>query len=185
MPGHGHGPEDGNFSVLKDPSPVRQGPTRGRICIISYKHMWPDLSHDDRVCAFQRFNVYCIVAALGWPAAWASSTAVTDFVLPPGVVLPQTEQPRQRNRRKQREPAAAAPAPPPPAQPSKGNATHADKGITQWSWKKRKTVCSDYQFLHLGLEPNGSLFTFRPFCLHEAMCMLNTGRLAYWLPNFT
>lgn len=39
-------------------------------------------------------NVYCIVAALGWPAATAacaSSTATTDFVLPPGVVLPQQQ----------------------------------------------------------------------------------------------
>lgn len=44
--------------------------------------LWPDLRDDERVCAFQRRNVYCIVAALGWPAATAtcaSSTATTDL----------------------------------------------------------------------------------------------------------
>lgn len=52
--------------------------------------LWPDLHEEERFWAFQRLNVYCIVAALGWPqatAACASTSATTDFVLPPGVVL--------------------------------------------------------------------------------------------------
>lgn len=32
--------------------------------------MWPDLTEEDRVWVFQRLNVYCIVAALSWPAVW-------------------------------------------------------------------------------------------------------------------
>lgn len=51
------------------------------------------------------------MAALGWPAATASSTATTDFVLPPGLVLPQPEAPRQRNRRNNREQPRAVAAP--------------------------------------------------------------------------
>lgn len=69
----------------------------------------PDLRDDERDWAFQRLNVYCIVAALGWTAATvacASSTATTEFVLPPSVVL--QPQGQRRNRREQ-QPAAAAP----------------------------------------------------------------------------
>lgn len=82
--------------------------------------MCPDLSPEDRQWAFQRLNVYCIVAALGWPAAtaaFASSTASTDFVLPPRVVLPQQERRNTRNQRNQapQQPAAAAAPPPAPA----------------------------------------------------------------------
>lgn len=73
--------------------------------------MWPDLADEDRAWVFQRLNVYCIVAALGWPAATASSTATTDFLLPPGLVLPQPEAPRQRNRRNNREQPRAVAAP--------------------------------------------------------------------------
>lgn len=72
--------------------------------------IWPDLSDEDRVWAFQPPNVYCIVAALGWPAATAacaSSTATTYFILAPGLVLPQPEQPRLRNRRNNRDQQAA------------------------------------------------------------------------------
>lgn len=64
--------------------------------------LWPELHDDERVWVFQRLNVYCIVAALGWPAATAacaSTTATTDFVLPPGVVLPPAQEPQRRNRR--------------------------------------------------------------------------------------
>lgn len=73
--------------------------------ILQVTSLWPDLSDDDRKWLFQRLNVYCIVAALGWPAATAacaSSMATTDFVLPPGLVLPQQE-PRMRNRRNDRD----------------------------------------------------------------------------------
>lgn len=63
----------------------------------------PDLRDDERVWAFHLLNVYCIVAALGWLAATAACapfTATTDFVLPPGVVLPQQQpQGQRRNRR--------------------------------------------------------------------------------------
>lgn len=86
--------------------------------VLQVVSLWPDLTPADHQWAFQRLNVYCIVAALGWPgatAACASSTATTDFVLPPGVVLPQQPQraPRmQRDRNPQQQPAAAAaPAP--------------------------------------------------------------------------
>lgn len=34
--------------------------------------LWPDSTNKDRVWAFRRLNVYCIVAALGWPAATAA-----------------------------------------------------------------------------------------------------------------
>lgn len=67
-----------------------QHETRFVLQVIS---LWPDLREDER--AFQRLNVYCLVAALGWPAAMATcatSTATTDFVLPPAVVLPQQQQ---------------------------------------------------------------------------------------------
>lgn len=79
--------------------------------------LWPDLRDEERVWAFQRLNVYCIVAALGWPAATAacaSTSATTDFVLPPGVVLPPPNQPGQRRARRDPPPAAAPqPAPQP------------------------------------------------------------------------
>lgn len=85
--------------------------------------LWPDLSPDGRHWAFQRLNVYCIVAALGWPAATAacaSSTATTDFVLPPGVILPQQERrPRTRNNQQQQSVAAAAAPAPAPQQPAR------------------------------------------------------------------
>lgn len=82
--------------------------------------LWPDLSDDDRIWAFQRLNVYCIVAALRWPAACTSSTAVTDFVL--GVVLPQPDQNRGQNRRNQRQQQ-----PQPPQQLIKGTTITGDR----------------------------------------------------------
>lgn len=75
--------------------------------------LWPDLRDEERAWAFQRLNVYCIVAALGWPAATAacaSSAATADFVLPQGVVLPPPGQQQQRRRRDQ-QPAVAAQQP--------------------------------------------------------------------------
>lgn len=63
--------------------------------------LWPDLHEEERFWAFQRLNVYCIVAAQGWPqatAACASTSANTDFVLPPGVVLPPAAAPRRMRR---------------------------------------------------------------------------------------
>lgn len=56
--------------------------------VLQVVSLWPDLSDEERHWTFQRLNVYCIVAALGWTAATAacaSSTATTDFVLPPDV----------------------------------------------------------------------------------------------------
>lgn len=76
--------------------------------------LWPDLQDQERVWAFQRLNVYCIVAALGWQAATAacaSKSASTDFVLPPGVVLPQAAATQRRGRREQSQPAAVAQQP--------------------------------------------------------------------------
>lgn len=104
-----------------------QHETRFMLQVISLR---PDLRDDERVWAFQRLNVYCIVTALGWPAATAtcaSSTATTDFVLPPGVVLPQQQQQQgQRRNHRDQQPAAAAPqaaataAPPPQQQQRRG-----------------------------------------------------------------
>lgn len=82
--------------------------------------LWPDLQDEERMWAFQRLNVYCIVAALGWPeatAACASTSATTDFVLPPGVVLPPPAQQQQRRARRDPHPAAVAQQPAPAPQP--------------------------------------------------------------------
>lgn len=97
--------------------------------VLQVVSLWPDHTPADRQWVFQRLNVYCIVAALGWPAATAacaSSTATTNFDLPPGVVLLQREQrvPRmQRGQNPQQQPAAvAAPAPAPaPQAPRQGS----------------------------------------------------------------
>lgn len=79
--------------------------------------LWPDLHEEERFWAFQRLNVYCIVAALGWPqatAACASTSATTDFVLPPGVVLPPAAAPRWMRRElpQQQQPQQQQPAQP-------------------------------------------------------------------------
>lgn len=69
--------------------------------VLKVVSFWPDLQDEERFWVFQRLNVYCIVAALGWPqatAACASTSASTDFVLPPGVVLPPTAAPRRMRR---------------------------------------------------------------------------------------
>lgn len=81
--------------------------------------LWPDLHEEERFWAFQRLNVYCIVAALGWPqatAACASTSAATDSVLPPGVVLPPAAAPR----RMRREPQQQQQQQQQPAQPRQG-----------------------------------------------------------------
>lgn len=88
---------------------------------------WLDLRDDERIWAFQRLYLHCIVAALGWPAATAacaSTTATTDFVLPPGAVLPQ--QKPQGQRRKQ--PAAAAPQAAAAAPPSQQHQRRGGNG---------------------------------------------------------
>lgn len=69
--------------------------------VLQVVSLWPDLLEEERFWAFQRLNVYCIVAALGWPqalAACASTSVSTDFVLPPGVVLPPATAPRRMRR---------------------------------------------------------------------------------------
>lgn len=78
--------------------------------------LWPDLHEEERFWAFQRLNVYCIVAALGWPqatAACALTSSSTDFVLPPGAVLPPANPVRrtrreapQQQQQQQQQPAA-------------------------------------------------------------------------------
>lgn len=84
-----------------------------------------DLSDDDKKWAFQRLNIYHIVAALGSPSAAAACTtsiAATDFYLPPGTVIPPANVQRQRNRKVyRRQHAAAAPGRAlPPAAPARG-----------------------------------------------------------------
>lgn len=69
--------------------------------VLQVMSLWPDLDEEERKWAFQRLNVYCIVAARGWPAATAAcaSTAASDeFVLPLGVVLPPPATPRRPRR---------------------------------------------------------------------------------------
>lgn len=75
--------------------------------VLQVVSLWPDLSDEDRHWTFQRLNVYCIVAVLGWPAATAvcaSTTVTTNFVLPPGVVLPPPQGQNRRNRMDQGQP---------------------------------------------------------------------------------
>lgn len=77
--------------------------------VLQVVSLWPDLlaNDEERHWNFQRLNVYCIVAALGWAAATAacaSTTATTDFVLLPGVVLPPPQGQQRRNRRDQAQP---------------------------------------------------------------------------------
>lgn len=101
--------------------------------------LWPDLQDEERAWAFQRLNVYCIVAVLGWPAATAacaSTTAITDFVLPPGVVLPPPAAPR-RNRR-ENQPAVA------PQQQCKGrhNTTSGDGEVEHPETTRPFVICS-------------------------------------------
>lgn len=79
--------------------------------VLKVTRLWPDLCDEDRVWAFQKLNVYYIVVTLGWPAATtagAPSTAATDFVLSPRVILPQQQQGQRRTRRDQQQPAAEA-----------------------------------------------------------------------------
>lgn len=69
--------------------------------VLQVVSLWPDLHKEERFWAFQRLNVYCIVAALGWPqrtAACDSTSATINFVLPPGVVLPPAAAPRRMRR---------------------------------------------------------------------------------------
>lgn len=69
--------------------------------VLQVVSLWPDLQDEERFWVFQRLNVYCIVAALGWPqatAACASTSASTDYILPPGVVLPPVTAPRRTRR---------------------------------------------------------------------------------------
>lgn len=73
--------------------------------LLQVERLWPDLSDEEQHWTFQRLNVYCIVAALGWPAARnGSTTATTDFFLPSGVVLPPPQGQNRRNRRDQGQP---------------------------------------------------------------------------------
>lgn len=93
---------------------------------------WEDLDHEPRTRIFQRFNIYAIVAAHGWPtaiAASAASTPNTVCVLPPGVVLVQQNRQQQPQRQAQRggrraanRPVAAPTAAPAPAPASAGPA---------------------------------------------------------------
>lgn len=67
------------------------------------------LSHLKIVNTFKSY-----LAALGWPvatAACASSTATTDFVLSPGVILPQQQQGQRRTRRDQQQHLSRQPLP--------------------------------------------------------------------------
>lgn len=89
--------------------------------------MWPDLSDDDRRWAYQRLNVYCIVASLGWSAATAACTAsamTTDYFLPPGKVVPTAptyqRQQQGRNRRQPQQQQQPAPFPAPAPAPARG-----------------------------------------------------------------
>lgn len=89
---------------------------------------WHDLDDEMKTLAFQRLNIYAIVAAYGWPTAIASSTAVSatpsNFLLPPGVVPVQRQQNQNQNQqgrrggrqqRQQVQAPAPAPAPAPAA----------------------------------------------------------------------
>lgn len=67
---------------------------------------WHDLDDEMKNLAFQRLNIYAIVAAYGWLTAIASSTAVSatpsNFLLPPGVVPVQRQQNANQNQQGRR-----------------------------------------------------------------------------------
>lgn len=94
--------------------------------------MWPDLPDEDRQWAYQRLNVYCIVASLGWPAATAAcaaSTVNTDYFLPPGTVIPpQANYQRQQGNRRQQKQQPAPPAPGPAPAPARGGRRNNRQG---------------------------------------------------------
>lgn len=89
--------------------------------VLQMMSIWPDMDDQERFMVFQRLNVYCIVAARGWPAATAacaSTGAADDFVLPPGVVLPPQaapRRPRRNNYAADQQPPQAQYQQPPPA----------------------------------------------------------------------
>lgn len=87
--------------------------------VLQVVSMWPDPSDDGRHWAYQRLNVYCIVASLGWPAATAAciaSSVNTDYFLPPGTVIPPAANyQRQQQRWNRRQQQQQQPPPPPPA----------------------------------------------------------------------
>lgn len=93
---------------------------------------WNDLDEEMKNIAFQRLNIYTIVATYGWPTAIASSTAVqttpSNYLLPPGVVPVQQQRANQNQQcerpgNRQRQANAAVPAPasaPAPAPAARG-----------------------------------------------------------------
>lgn len=87
---------------------------------------WEDLDDEMRNIAFQRLNIYTIVATYGWPTAIASSSAVqsvpSNYLLPPGVVPVKNQRANNNNNQRggrrgnqQRQQAAAPAAAPAPA----------------------------------------------------------------------
>lgn len=63
--------------------------------VLSVIFDWDDLDDEMRNIAFQRLNIYTIVATYGWPMAIASSSAVqatpSNYLLPPGVIPVQNQ----------------------------------------------------------------------------------------------
>lgn len=75
--------------------------------VLQMTSLWPDLDEEDRKFVFQRLNLYSIVANVGWPTAIdacnASAAAPANFYLPPGVVVHQPAQRRNRNYPRQQQ----------------------------------------------------------------------------------
>lgn len=97
--------------------------------------MWPDLLDEDRHWAYQRLNVYCIVASLGWPAATAACTAsamTTDYFLPPNTVIPPAanyqRQQQQRNRQQPPQQQQQQPVQPPAPAPARRGRRNRNQG---------------------------------------------------------
>lgn len=94
---------------------------------------WDDLDDEMRNIAFQRLNIYTIVATYGWPTAIASSLAVqatpsnyllTYYLSPPGVIPVQNQRANNNNQQRggrhgnQQHQQAAAPATAPAQAPA-------------------------------------------------------------------
>lgn len=88
--------------------------------VLAFIFDWDDLDDEMRNIAFQRLNIYTIVATYGWPTAIASSSAVqatpSNYLLPPGAIPVQNQRANNNNQQRggrhgnQQRQQAAAPA---------------------------------------------------------------------------
>lgn len=102
---------------------------------------WDDLDDEMRNIAFQRLNIFTLVATYEWPTAQAVQATPFNYLLPPGVTPVQIQRANNNNQQRggrhsyqQRQHQAAAPvaAPtqaPAPA-PARGGRGDAETDLT-------------------------------------------------------